>query len=103
MTNEKGTLFFQDGKKKIDYVLVHKDDESDENNEDKNKLLKCFEELFGKELANKTNPAEKRKNFEEYMVKEGLEFEHGVCSPERFQCWQAFVNYFFKEGEVRLE
>lgn len=103
MTSEKDTLFFQDGKKKIDYVLVHEDDKIDEDNEDKNELLKRFEKCFGKKLANNTNPVEKRKNFEKYMMKEGLELEHESDNPERrFQCWQTLKDCF-KKVEVRLE
>lgn len=97
LTSEKDTLFFQDGKKKIDYVLVHEDDKIDEDNDDKNELLKRFEKCFGKKLANNTNPVEKRKNFEKYMMKEGLELEHESDNPERrFQCWQTLKDCFKK-------
>lgn len=96
-------MFFQDGKKKIDYVLVHEDDKIDEDNDDKNELLKRFEKCSGKKLANNTNPVEKRKNFEKYMMKEGLELEHESDNPERrFQCWQTLKDCF-KKVEVRLE
>lgn len=53
--------------------MVYEDDKIDEDNDDKNELFKCFEKCFGKKLVNNINFVEKCKNFEKYMMKEGLE------------------------------
>ena len=53
MINEKATLFFRDGKKKIDYVLAYEPGD----NEDVKKQ-------------------QRRKTFEKNLIEEGLELEH---------------------------
>lgn len=56
--------------------MVYEDDKIDEDNDDKNELFKWFEKCFGKKLVNNINFVEKCKNFEKYMMKEGLELEY---------------------------
>lgn len=53
MINEKATLVFRDGKRKIDYVLAYEPED---------------EEDLKKE--------QRRKTFEKNLVEEGLELEH---------------------------
>jgi hypothetical protein len=76
--DQHNSLFFKDGERSIDYVLAWKYQLIPDNKSDVQMSTKEREDLKTKEKLR----SEKRENFEENLIKEGLELESDIIFGE---------------------
>ena len=69
MKSRSDTMFFWDGERRIDMVLAYEDDDDDAEDEEEEE-----EEEEGAERDEQTR-AQKREQFEQNLVEQGLELE----------------------------